>query len=370
MKPPRNAVRPRSMRSVAFSLTCASLLLSACGDDTSAGSGGAGSSGEGGATSGSPTSGSSSTDSTASTGAGGAGGEASVGPVCDVADPSARDAACSAFADAACDYELRCSPGLTEYFWGSRAACVAVQRASCLGLRNVDEEAVLGCYAAVTAALGADDCSGNPYGETGESCYGLGTLGDGEPCWGNLECASGHCSGDAECRACAPAPAEGDACVSNCGQRLRCVGNLCVSPPVEGEACGGVLRRCDDGSVCASGTCRRRTIVGQGDECSGATAWCDPALGLVCEDGVCVPHVGSDAGDGAPCEEAASSYFGLPQLDWLSCADGLRCDFSTQRCGVPGATGDACLENQECASFLCSGGVCADTVQCACASQG
>lgn len=337
------------------------LLVAACSDDIPAGGGGSGGAHDVAGAGGDGLSSATTTSDTTTIATSTAGGSA-----CDLVDDMARASACSAYAIALCGYLDRCNVGWVESEWGGLDGCEATLGAWCIEQRNVVEERYLGCIDAVAAAV-ASRCDLDPFGTAaGDACDSVGVLAEGEQCSSASECTSGFCRpSEGPCGRCAPPPAVGDPCSIDCGDRLTCIQGQCADLPREGDRCpGGALGLCDDGSVCAIGTCTRGAAAGEGEPCDHER-WCTVEERLVCVDGTCERYQPGTAGEGAPCEPIVVSYFGV-DVHTAGCAEGLRCDFVDMRCRPLRLPGDACESPDERTTNECRGGVCDAKSRCTC----
>jgi hypothetical protein len=143
----------------------------------------------------------------------------------------------------------------------------------------------------------------------------------GGACESHDDCVAGaHCETD---RRCAATPdEEGARCVFGCAR-----GDLF----------------CDLGSL----QCRRYGSRGEACDVSGVSAPpCDPAWSFC--DGVCRDRPG--VGEG--CDETARL-----------CVAGARCDAAMATCAAPGATGEPCTADADCAD-VCVGDICAAYMTC------
>lgn len=228
---------------------------------------------------------------------------------------------------------------------------------------------------------------------------------DGE-CNAGVECAGvAYCKFEDQCPGtCAALEAEGASCEQddNCQDGFACMGNHCMAPAAEGEACGGnddpdcqlgLLCRGVDQQAGTSGTCQTFEDVLVGDEGDA----CDPiGGGLLCRDGlscvldtldppditfVCAAGVGAGEtckpGFPDPCPEdqmcdadpfageTEGTCISLPDegepcaisMMSASCAPGLACVEET--CVTMSRIGEPCTTDGACYSGTCDGDTCA-----------
>jgi hypothetical protein len=234
------------------------------------------------------------------------------GATCRPAGPEPVGGACGA--DATCATGLcaagRCGSGCVA------GGCPAGLRCTAFLTGNFCFE---GCAQDRDCAEGAF-C--DPSFSEGPTCFWRGRQVAGGGCDRHGACASGRCAGGV-CRA---------ACASGvcpAGQLCRAfsTGAFCSPEPlVEGAACAGAV--CAEGLICAAGVCL-----------AACEAGC--AAGTRCFEGLCHPRCERDA----------------------SCRPGRRCervDASPPVCidAGPLADGAACARSSACASGLCMDGVC------------
>lgn len=189
----------------------------------------------------------------------------------------------------------------------------------------------------------------------GAACGVEGRCGEGLICH-YPEVADPHCV-EVET---GPDAAEGEPCglvdstetrltLRACAPGLWCTGSedvagVCRLPLVEGSACTPD-DTCEDGTLCADGTCTAVTIVRTaGASCDeAALRVCDAFARLQCLAGTCVEI--TDGREGSSCE---TGDFGE-----ITCNEGLVCHSDTDTCGAPKPTGGTCRSDSECASFYC-----------------
>jgi hypothetical protein len=290
-----------------------------------------------------------------------------------------------------CAREVRCGG------WDSLTACVAFEeRASRYGITLVqprfddgtvviDDEAAQDCFdhtehasciddqhesiatypACLAARRGtrpdgaacyfADECSGGRCDTAGGCPAGTccpGTCGTSTRASIGAHCdARAWCTDDAYCdttATCAPLIAMGGACTSSytCAAGLVCDdrSSTCQPPPRAGEACILINGAPSCSTVGLSCDTDHQTCVATsrlGGSCDGGRACVHD---LVCDNGVCA----------TPVAEGASCALG-------TCAPGLHCDDtrSPPTCRAPGATGDPCVNIDDCQSYACVNDACA-----------
>ncbi len=246
--------------------------------------------------------------------------------------------------------------------------------------------------------------------ETSVDCGG-GTCpgcGDGLPCAGGSDCASGVC--DASTSTCAapscrdvvrngaetdvdcgggtcPRCADGEDCLRNrdCTSRV-CEGSslLCVAPSCTdarqngdetGVDCGGSCPGCPDGDPCArdedcaSLVCDGTTLTCAAPTCTDGARNGDET-DTDCGGGTCpVCRTGDDCLLGRDCDSGVCGA-GSHTCSAPSCTDGVRNDIETDvDCGGLGCPrcelGERCRRHTDCTTELCSGGRCAEFPSCA-----
>jgi hypothetical protein len=147
---------------------------------------------------------------------------------------------------------------------------------------------------------------------------------NGEYCWLDDHCGSGHCVDQLCASEPGPLSAGESGCFANadCAEGLFCddvgayVAGVCTAPLPDGEYCWL-------GDQCASGTCHDDTCTSQ---CLDEGAWCERGVDACCGATVCF-----DQGYGfGACEspQPAGSFC----LNYDECASGW-CDMTTYTCG-------------------------------------
>lgn len=250
-------------------------------------------------------------------------------------------------------------PCASGYRCGSDGICrvPGAASASCEDLRDCAAELV--CAA---SDGGASSCRAPELDATGRACTGPDACdGDtscmasvrkecvapeaGQVCRYDDDCIDGeYCVLDGETGSCTPAPGEGLACGNGavCAAGLACdlESSLCGPLPETGEPCGlGPLGPflCADGLGCLDGLCG--TLPGLGEPCAIGTPGCAPGLGCAFE------------AEGSFCREPAAE--GAECQNDVTCADGLYCEFSENRCRADRAVGEPCANGNECGEGAC-----------------
>lgn len=175
-----------------------------------------------------------------------------------------------------------------------------------------------------------------------------------EPCGPEIGfCCEGHCfdTGYGE-GTCMPRLDDGQFCLADDACRNgRCTDNVCGGPGVhtcanEGGACADMA--CCGDLVCWESTCIRQRA--DGEECSAG----GQCVGGHCNaEGVCGPETTTECvPDGNACG------FGHGGGE---CCDGRECrwiSYGIATCIVPKVDGSVCVYSDECASHVCSDGLC------------
>ena len=246
-------------------------------------------------------------------------------------------------------------------------------------------------YTGGVASLNADDQTGICTLYPGDGSLPMPECTRDEDCGSaTMRCASGSC---------VPRPGDGSVC-SPCTDSSQCGGanDYCLGYPDGSGYCGKFCRSSADcgGDTCANvsgvGQCIR--LVGGRPSCAGGSG--GPGGGetgcrrdtdcpgeQICNTGSCEDPPTGAKGLGEPCGGADECRSGLcvpgpdgrpfcsascDGMDTGSCPSGFYCDGdATGSCGdglcMPGgagaaALGEACSEDTDCASLVCSGGVC------------
>ncbi len=253
--------------------------------------------------------------------------------------------------------------GALAWMLAASAACTDAQN-------DCNRNPELACFAqggaggsttSTTTSTGGTPACGTP---GGDKC-------DGAPCAAAAECESGYCvdgvccekACEGACQACSGLGADGTCAALP-------MGTLDESSPT-GETCAG-----KGGCGETLGYCACEDGILNGDEvwadCGGSCAPCNlgaPCGGVDanCASGLCVTGVCCDTPCDSPCQAC-----GLPQSLGVcspvpAATQGPGCGAVTEACSAQGAcakaSGEACAGAPECASALCSGGVCATCLQ-------
>jgi hypothetical protein len=190
-------------------------------------------------------------------------------------------------------------------------------------------------------------------------------------------CSGGECADDLQCswqtRTCVPAAGLGDTCYDlPCAADLACdwETDRCVARPGLGEPCrgtpcdldlycdwssgSGVCRRyAAEGESCWGTPCEAELLCNEGNVCQSPPGEGQPCLfGFVCTEGlVCAPLEGlcmPPPAEGQPCPAG-------------ECADGAWCDTSTDPdgiCTARRANDEPCTGHRQCQSGYCPNGFC------------
>lgn len=182
------------------------------------------------------------------------------------------------------------------------------------------DELVVACVPEL-GACGEDHgacCEGHCF-DTG---YGEGTcmprLDDGQFCLDDDACRNGRCT-DNVCGTTVACAEVGDACsdAACCGE-LVCWESTCIQQRADGEACTA-------GGQCLAGQCNSEGV-------------CGPERSTEC-----IPEDGNCGFDGIGC-------CGERECRWIA--------YGFATCIVPKSDGSACVYSDECASHVCSDGLC------------
>lgn len=242
------------------------------------------------------------------------GGAETSSPPSDGAASTTVEEACSALADAICSKVQTCTSfGLAAYYI-DLPTCKERQMLACTTsaaapAQTATPDAVKTCASSIPTL----DCNDVVALDFGPSCAFAGTRQDGQPCGYNAECASTFCAiaPDQSCGVCAPATAEGDACVDgSCSAGLSCseVDARCYRPGTgqvgapcarladcdlaHGSGCNTMSHQCITVTLAVGGACGADSVLGTSyATCPGGAA-CAPQI-----NGHCAPI----ARDGEPC---------------------------------------------------------------------
>jgi hypothetical protein len=272
---------------------------------------------------------------------------------------------CQFFADMLCTQLAKCSESVVLSIYGDPRTCAARNAESCVSrLAMVEGTAAGAAIAGCTSALDAVSCQQLLDHALPAECQLFpGPRANGQPCSGDVQCASTRCAHGAAtaCSVCSPLGGIGDVCAADgdCSSGLICGGGSCRVPGVLGESCDTV-QRCAYPWACAAGSCVE--ALGLGAPCSFAADSCSRYDGLFCgASSTCELWLVGAAGQ--PCNQTKGG--------WAACGGGASCIATAEgdTCLGPLADGSACNPDQgpRClAPAQCLGGVCTltNTVEC------
>lgn len=315
------------------------------------------------------------------------------------------------FGAAACDAVEACAgPVVSDVFFSAQGGCdaafVATYRNALLPLVNqgVARGTIVYSPSAARAcldALEANPCTLTNNGAAAVACQDVwqGTQPAGGACSLNEECGVDQfCAFNMACPgACQARRTSGQTCVEerHCAAGLTCTDGMCVAPPMAGVACEG-LGGCSLGLICSGGQCRQSSEVLIANEGQA----CHLQMGPLCREGLsCVVDMVGAGGATyvcrAPAAAGAECRLGLPaqcpvgqacsetnlmRLDFdgicapapstegaacdtiTGCATGFRC--TDAACVRVRENGDTCTGGGQCASGVCTGGVCVAPTLC------
>mgnify|MGYP007053884044 CR=1 FL=1 len=192
-------------------------------------------------------------------------------------------------------------------------------------------------------------------------CDIRGSRENGEACWHDFACKSGHCDnyvtamGKSRCEhRCIDPLQPGDECQSGeCGRGQYCRLGTCVRLREIGEACEGLDKACRSGLDCVDGVCVRRAL--EGESCYASKGFGCAQDGLECErvepgveEFVCVRLT----------EETRLQEFDGCAFEKHRCRLDLVCG-SGRYCTQPLEDGEACEFGADCnRGRACTDGIC------------
>ncbi len=232
----------------------------------------------------------------------------------DTGNTAGSNANCEKLWKAVCEKDATCTHGSSASF-----DCAAIAKDFCAigllrgsSLYTADSSKVDGCVSTLsglTCEQLADD-NGPPEGDCADLF--IGTVANGDHCTDSIgsACKDGYCKTDhseneSSCGICTAFPKIGDACedYSSCkfsnSEAGVCNENKCVALPVENQPC--VNYRCAEDLYCdhtaSTPTCKAKTIAQEGQECANDNTSC--AAGLDCDYSAnkCVKQVSLKPGD-------------------------------------------------------------------------
>lgn len=176
-----------------------------------------------------------------------------------------------------------------------------------------------------------------------------------EPCGSELGfCCEGHCfdTGYGE-GTCMPRLDEGQFCLDDDACRNgRCTDNVCAAPSA--HTCAAEGGSCASTSCCGDLVCWESTCIEQLDDGEACTAGGQCRGGQCNSEGVCGPErTGECVPNEAPC--------GFGPGPATCCDEDRECrwiSYGISSCIVPKVDGSACIYSGECASQMCSDGLC------------
>lgn len=229
-------------------------------------------------------------------------------------------------------------------------------------------ENVPSCDAVITGLVGEGGACA-----TDEECAdGLECATDGENCAGTCQpnCGAEQCTGDEVCdfrtEACKQPGGIGDACDwdPDCEDRLFCDdGGTCSAGGTvpSGGACSS-RQECADGLNCLNDLCSSVDILEQGAACSFG----EGEITAICRAGTVCTNLQIDGTRAVGTCSAPQNEGGACRVSF-ECAWGLACSSATPlevgSCVPTLAAGGACADDQQCQSFNCFDGVCADPAE-------
>lgn len=271
-------------RFAAAAFVIGSVLVVACGDDDTAGSGSSSSGKPGTSTSGS-IGGSSTSGSNTSSTSGGSG------------------LSLTGYATAICEKVQKCQPAAFSQSWAIKAECIAEvetsnkEGVSSLPGSKITQEQIDACAAKITStscAFGLNDLA---------ECVLKGTLTSTSACYDGRQCQSGRCKRNNlsdNCGNCAAFETAGGTCLEDgdCDFGLTCLDGSCAKLGAKGEACTLDGKRCDAGLVCANGKCAEP--ADKGGACTQTGNEC--RRGLFCSGTTCAEITAKVAALGESCD--------------------------------------------------------------------